>query len=270
MKRLMPLAVALIFVSLQSPFVQAAQQGAAPTPPTTTAQGTDKPSAAGFIPLMLIAGIIVYRYKTRGKRAEKKRQRAWADEDALPEVNTNLRVVVESIDIFRNSKNIDTATSRYNLAVERLEDLLSRHPHRSDWQALLDALRAEGRIRLQEALGAVLDRQIEKSSLAKSVAAKINPLNKALLTLSEADDTGNYDDAWIAAKREYIEGLIHESEIGQLLETAERHEFKEDWKKAVSAYQDALFFLKKDNIPDDEQIEVITSIEQKITELKKR
>jgi tetratricopeptide (TPR) repeat protein len=265
MKRLLLLTVTLF---LLSSFAQAAQQEATPSPPATAAREADKPSPAGFVPLLLLIGFIVYRYKTRGKRAEKKRERAWAAEDALPEVSTNLHVIVESIDIFRNSKNIDTATSRYNLAVERLEDLLSRHPHRSDWQALLDALRAEDRIRLQETLEAVIDRQIEKSSLAKSVAAKINPLNKALLTLSEADDTGNYDDAWIAAKREHIEGLIHESEIGQLLETAERHEFKEDWKKAVSAYQDALFFLKKDNIPDDEQADLITKLEEKIAKLK--
>jgi hypothetical protein len=228
----------------------------------------------GLVPLLLLAVIVYWRYKTRhsraAKKAEKKREKQWASENALPDVSSNLRVIVESIDIFRSSKNVDTATSRYTLAVDRLHELIRKYPHRTDWQELLDALQSEGREQLLLNLSTEIDKCLKKSSVAKSLAAKLTPLTKALQILNDAEDSGDFDDEWIAAKRTEVESIIHASELGKLMETAARFEFKEEWKKAVSAYQDALFFLKNDAIPDDEQESLINSIERKIADLKTR
>ena len=50
---------------------------------------------------------------------------------------------------------------------------------------------------------------------------------------------------------------------------ADKCEFKGEWKKAVSAYQDVLYFLKRDHIPDEEQAEQLAEIEDKIAEMQK-
>jgi len=224
--------------------------------------------------MLIVIGFVVYRFATRKQRKAnkelQKRKRQWAAENALPEVDSNMRVILESIDLFRKTKNQETARSRYNLALERLENLLQRFPHRSDWQDLLEGLQQEGRAVLQASLAASIAKQVEKAGIAKTVSTKITYLNRALMELSEARNSGEYDEEWINTQRASLEELVHNTELGKLLETAERYEFKEDWKKALSAYQDVLFFLKKDNIDDDEQVELFCIVNGKIEMLKTR
>lgn len=218
--------------------------------------------------LILIVGFVVYRIVTRKRRKadkeEKRRSRQWAAENALPEVDSSIRLIQESIEIFRATKNQDTARSRYNLALGRLEELLRSFPHRTDWRNILESLQYEGKKLLQSSLDASILKHIEKANLAKTVSTKVNYLNKAIIELSDAKSSGEYNDDWIDAKRSSLEEMVHSTELGKLLETAERHEFKEDWKKALSAYQDVLFFLKKDTIDDKEQADLFEMVNNKI------
>lgn len=221
--------------------------------------------------MLLIAAVViflVYGYINKDKiarenatRKEKKRIDA---ENASPEVSSKLRVILESIDILTKSKNIETMRSRYEVATNLLEELLAQYPHRLDWHELSQNLQRDWKRCLQAVPSASIEKCIEKAKVAKTVSTKVNNLGKALLELKDAQNSGNYDAKWLQAQRTQIEELIHDTELGKLLEIAEKFEFKEDFKKALSAYQDVLFFLKKDNIDDSEQEELITDIEQKI------
>lgn len=224
--------------------------------------------------LLAIAAFVIYRYATRKERAvrkEKARQeRQLMAENSLPEVQTNLHVILESIDIFRKTKKIDTARSRYEVAIERLEYLTESFPHRADWKQILVEFQEEGRQYFQDAISASIKKHVEKASLAKSVSTKISNLNKAILEVSEASESDLYDREFIEKTRAYLDTLVHGAELENILESAERYEFKQDWKKALSAYQDALFFLKKDTIPDEMQDGLLKNIEGKVETLKQR
>ena len=229
--------------------------------------------------LLLIAAFVVYRFATRKSRAEKKRDHAarkaaqrqaeqWAREDATVDVSSSMRVIVESTDIARKTKNIETAHSRYNVAMDMLYELLQQYPHRTDWQEMLAALIVEKHQILLKKLSETIDRQIEKASLAKTLSPKINALTKAAAILADAARSDEYDAEWITSKQQEIFALMHQTELGKLVEAAEKHEFKADWKKALGAYQDVLFFLKKDDIPDEEQAELFAWVDQKISAMK--
>lgn len=224
--------------------------------------------------LLAIIAFGVYYFATNKERTERKRKEQQAArraaENARPDVSSRLRVIFESINILRSSKNLSTATSRYTIAVDLLQELLGEYPHRSDWRELLETVQEDGREYLHSMLGSELDKLIDRSTLARTASGKINPLVKALQTLNEAATSGNYDPEWVNTRRFAIELLIHATELGKLIETATRFEFKEEWKKAGSAYQDVLYFLTHDSIPDEEQESLITLVEQKVADMKNR
>ena len=55
--------------------------------------------------------------------------------------------------------------------------------------------------------------------------------------------------------------------LGVEIERAEKLAFKAQKKRACDAYLDALYLLRKDSIPDDQQRTQIIEIESKIKEL---
>ena len=55
--------------------------------------------------------------------------------------------------------------------------------------------------------------------------------------------------------------------LGVEIERAEKLAFKGQKKRACDAYLDALYLLRKDSIPDDQQRTQIIEIESKIKEL---
>ncbi|MFV0421327.1 hypothetical protein [Oleidesulfovibrio sp.] len=234
----------------------------------------------GTILFLTLIGLAAYLYlkrkelggqgrEDRAARKERLRyEKQAARENALPEVQTSLRVIHESIKLLESTKNQDTARSRYDVALKNLTNLIDQFPHRTDWVALHNELQQAGRAILQKLLALEIQKEVEKAQAAKTPSTKISRFVKALTAITTASSSEYYDSSWLAAQRAAIESMIHETELGKLMEAAERHEFKENWKKALDAYQDVLFYLKKDNIDDGEQTEIIEDIHAKTIEIK--
>jgi len=60
---------------------------------------------------------------------------------------------------------------------------------------------------------------------------------------------------------------IHRTQFSVFIDAAKKAEFKNQKKKALDQYQEALYFLKTDAVPDEQQSEIIKRLESKIEEL---
>ena len=64
-----------------------------------------------------------------------------------------------------------------------------------------------------------------------------------------------------------LKSLIHKTKLDKFLEAAKKAEFKGNKKKAIDQYQEALYFIRNDDVPDDQQGQYIEKIESKLKEL---
>ena len=175
------------------------------------------------------------------KEAELQRERENAEFAAsIQNISRCAEVVKDHTDLY---VRIETAS----FAISLLKSMLEDFPHRSDWrewqQAFKDARTELKTISLETELG----RMQKHAQTVKTKTAKISAANKALLVLQRAEE-----DLETAYPQEVIDRW---------------RKVKEEWKKALNAYLDVLYFLKRDDIPDEEQAEQIAYIEGKISEM---
>jgi hypothetical protein len=108
-----------------------------------------------------------------------------------------------------------------------------------------------------------------KAQIAPTTKARVNAAAKGLLALREiACEFGSVP--LIEATAKQLRAYSHQTELRDHIAQAEKAEFKGNFKKAVDRYQDALFFLRQDHIPDVDPANTIARLEQKITELQGR
>ncbi|MGM0985407.1 MAG: hypothetical protein ACQEXI_00255 [Pseudomonadota bacterium] len=106
----------------------------------------------------------------------------------------------------------------------------------------------------------------EKSEVASTATAKHNALASGLLKAQEI--VRNSSDASLGEELERgFKFLMHRVKLDGFLEAAKKAEFKGNNKKAIDQYQEALFLLRNDDIPDDQQAVEIQQIEAKLIEL---
>ncbi|GAB3801409.1 hypothetical protein [Virgibacillus kimchii] len=178
-----------------------------------------------------------------------------------------LKVLDESINLVNNSKNFRTRIGRVDVAIEKCDDLYNEFWSKgitvfepNPQEAKEKLLKEKGKI-IEEEIYNLVEKHIEKAKRAKTVKTKISNADKALDELLKFNQQYNYKNM---ALEDTIHAFIHKAQYDDYIETAEKHEFKGDTKKAVDKYQDALFFLKKDDIPDESQKPLIDELEQKI------
>lgn len=216
----------------------------------------------GFVVLILIVGVVI------AYRMAKAREKRIAIEQF--EVAQVMRVVNESLELVNNSKKADTRISRLDVAIDKLAHLRSRFPHRSDIAESLQDCR-DYRPKLHTALvEEAVQKYMDKARLAKTLSGKVNSANKALEVLRDAIDDEYVDRGMLEQSVLFVRAYINAEELKDIEIKAERFEFKENYKKALDLYQDALFFLKKDDIDDAEQQSDIERIEGKIEEMRAR
>lgn len=197
------------------------------------------------------------------KEAELQRERENAEFAAsIQNISRCAEVVKDHTDLY---VRIETAS----FAISLLKSMLEDFPHRSDWrewqQAFKDARTELKTISLETELG----KMQKHAQTVKTKTAKISAANKALLVLQRAEEDLEtaYPQEIIDRWRKVFFMFIHHTELETLLMKADKAEFKEEWKKALNAYLDVLYFLKRDDIPDEEQAEQIAYIEGKISEM---
>lgn len=106
-----------------------------------------------------------------------------------------------------------------------------------------------------------------KADLSKQASTKQKYAKEALIAIDEAVKAGIADQKSISEPVEGLHRYIAQVEIDEYVEKAKRYEFKGNKNKALEFYKDALFSALNDDIPDEEQSEVIDQLKTKIAEL---
>jgi len=188
-----------------------------------------------------------------------------------PIVKNDLRIINESIELIKKSKNFNTRLSRCDLILEFAEKLLEYE--RKGIQVITPApsefiseyIDMRDKIILEN-LKLETEKSEAKFELASSPQAKINEINKILLKIQDYKKEIK-DKTQINKVEKEINKFKHETQLNIYFEAAKKAEFKGQNKKALDQYQEALYFLKNDEIDDQFQKDNINKIEKKIKDL---
>jgi len=181
------------------------------------------------------------------------------------------RIINDCIKLVNESKNMNTQLSRYDLLKEHVQALLEYEHKRiptispppsqflSEYTANRDQIVLEG-------VTAEVEKALARAEIAATPRTSINEANKALLKIREGKKELN-DKVKLDQLETRIRHFSHEKQLNEYLEAARKAEFKGKKKKALDQYQEALYFLRSDDIDDSLQAEKIGEIETKISEL---
>lgn len=186
--------------------------------------------------------------------------------------NHNLRVINESTKIINKSKNFKTQLSRCDLIIEIAEVMLKYEnkgittiiPSPSEMISQYKNV-VRDRIILEN-LKLDVEKGKAKFEIASTPQSKINEINKVLFKIQDYEKEIK-DKTQINKTEKEINKFKHKAQLSIYLETAKKAEFKGQNKKALDQYQEALYFLKNDEIDDKFQKDNINKIENKIKDL---
>ncbi len=189
----------------------------------------------------------------------------------INDIRQHPRVIQDCINLVADSKKLDTRLSRCDLLVERARVLLQYEeigietikPSPSELISNYTSARNEIII---ETVKANVEKCLGKAEVAATARTAVTQANNALFKITEArEDFGNYPE--FDKLEERVKCFSHETQLNEFIEKAKKAEFKGNKKKALDQYQEALYFLKTDEIDDSMQDEHIQEIEAKIKEL---
>ncbi|MDE0292285.1 MAG: hypothetical protein OXK19_07260 [Candidatus Dadabacteria bacterium] len=187
------------------------------------------------------------------------------------EVSYNFQIAKDSLELASKTKKLGTMLSRLQLARDSFHELLkyerrdipTTQPPPSESIKTIETGRQKMVLEWveQELVNARL-----KSQTGTTPASKTRPYTKLLESFSaiyaELDDVKEIEKRERAVRQE-----MDTVRLDVELERAEKAAFKGQKKRACDAYLDALYLLRKDSIPDDQQRTQISEIESKIKEL---
>lgn len=185
-------------------------------------------------------------------------------------VNRTVEIIKESQDIIEKTKKFETAIGRYDLIIGKITDLKDRYYSKGikvltkDPDELIEAIKADKANAIDQEAHNQVEKYLTKAELAKTLNSKINNANKALLLLKDFEDKYGYKNLDLENKVKYF---IFRAELDDYIDKAERAEFKEQTKKAMDLYMDALYLIKNSEF-DEEGIE--KHIESALEKLKKK
>jgi len=183
-----------------------------------------------------------------------------------------MRIVDESIELVDNSKKMETRLSRLELVKEHLLVIVQYEDKQIEVmnptaKEVLKKLEGYHDKIILEHMTEMAESALTKAEVATTTNTKVNAINKALLKIREMEKqlekTSSLNDL-----EKKLNTFIHETQINSFINEAKKAEFKGNIKKAVDQYQEALYFLKTDNIDDIQQQKEISEIEANIERLK--
>ncbi len=187
------------------------------------------------------------------------------------DIQQRVRIINDCIKLVNESKNMNTQLSRYDLLREHAQALLE-YEHKgiptvspSPSQFLSEYTTNRDQIVL-DGVTAEVEKALDRAEISATTRTSINEANKALLKIREGKKELN-DKAKLDQLEARIRHFSHEKQLNEYLEAARKAEFKGKKKKALDQYQEALYFLRSDDIDDSLQEEKIGKIEAKISEL---
>jgi len=181
------------------------------------------------------------------------------------------RVIYESMKIANESKNLNTKIKRLDTMIDMSkklqEEFIDRgiNPLTGDSpQTIIEKAEKAKLENIEIELRKKVEFHLEKARRAQTSKTMISNADKALDELLKFNQEYDYENKELELE---IHAFIHKANYEGLVLEAEKFEFKDNVKKAIDKYQEALFFLKRDGIPDEQQQELISSLETKIEEL---
>ena len=189
----------------------------------------------------------------------------------LIDVNSRVKVIQESKDIINSSKKLDTVLSRLDTIVMHAQELRKYEdagislltPPPSDLISYTEKKKDDMIISFTHK---DVDGWMVKADSAASPKTQITQASKALAIIMEAKkkllDPYKLNELELRTKK-----YIHDTQFGIYIDAAQKAEFKGQKKKAIDQYQEALYFLKTDDIDDADQIDQIRELEEKINAL---
>jgi len=187
------------------------------------------------------------------------------------QIQSTGRVVVESLKLAQQGKTFKTRLSRCDLLAERAAELLPLEqrgiptitPPPSELLRHAAELRNEI---ILESAEQVAKTARDKADVATTSRAKSNAFSSGYLKAKDILEQSSEPGSGAAILAEMKSGT-HRAILDGFLEAARKAEFKGNQKKAIDQYQEALFFIKNDEIPDEQQATEIGVIESAIEKL---
>lgn len=184
-----------------------------------------------------------------------------------PELEYHARMVNDSVEIINKSTEAKTMLYRLDFLEENLKEVLKISPDNASAKqmyAMLPEIRSKVHTK---AVVETVKKLSNKAELAKLASTKQRFAKEALIMIDAAVKTGIADQETIMEQANGLRRYIAQVEIDEYIGKAKRHEFKGQNNKALEFYKDALFSALNDNIPDDEQSDVIEHLKSKLAEL---
>ena len=181
------------------------------------------------------------------------------------------RIIDDSMKLVASSKKMGTRLSRCDLLLEHAAALteyenkgiptISPAPSQllREYTSTRDQIILEG---VQEEV----EKALTKAEIATTTRTAITEANKGLLKIREGKRELR-DKSKLNQLESRVRNFTHRAQLKGYLETARKAEFKGQKKKAIDQYQEALFFLRNDEINDSFQKDMIGKIQRKIKQL---
>jgi len=190
------------------------------------------------------------------------------------DVSPRIRILKESADLALNGKTYKTRINRCDFVLE-IADYLKKYedndinflePPPSEIIKQFKKLREE--IIMDEIEG-IVKKAISKAKLVTGIRSKENAIANCILKVQEImAELNDKTKAEVIIKK--LKGIIHKLKYENFIEAAKKAEFKGNLKKALDQYQEALFYLLNDEVPDELQKDKIDKLKMKIGGLKNR
>jgi len=188
------------------------------------------------------------------------------------DVSQRVRIVNESWKIAQQSKSLSTSLSRCDLAIQHLQHIRDTYERRGIMPMTPTAEEEIAKFVWARDECVVEDVKMKvakakrKADVATTATARLNAYSQTLLAITEGKpemlDSSRLEPYEVEVKR-----LMHTAQLSGYVEAAEKAEFKGNAKKALDQYQEALYFLKTDDVDDQLQAAEIARISTKIAEL---
>jgi hypothetical protein len=190
------------------------------------------------------------------------------------EAQSRLRVITESSKIVGTSKKYETINSRLDVVNSNAEELLKYEkvgiPITNPLPSILMQMVIDDKDECTiKEIESQIEKAVQKSKIATTPAGKIGPLTKCFTKISEYKNNFGHIE-YFDKYENTMNTLIHKTQYTCIIDKADKYEFKEQDKKAIDQYLEALYFLKKDDIDDSYQKDEISRLEEKISSLQQR
>lgn len=181
------------------------------------------------------------------------------------------RIMDDSFKLAREGKTFSTRLSRCDLLLEHAEQLylyeqkgiptIDPQPSRilSEYRPYRESLI------VHEAQKAA-QKAISKAELAITPSSKQNALGSGVIKVQEIFEQSSDPSTGLSIVND-LKSQMHKAKYEGFLEAAKKAEFKGNSKKAIDQYQEALFFIRNDDVPDEQQKNEIEHIESKLKDL---